>query len=240
MVGAGVCSLVAALGFTLLALGGSAEAGTTGDANGLVYQPDSKPFGMTYGEWAGTWWQWVLGIPKNVSPFLDTNGAQCGSLQQGPVWFLAGTSGPLASAVRECSIPAGQAILIPIVTFLNDYPCPIPPPPGAPFEPAPGQSIEAFLTAGATGVVDTAGVLEAEIDGKPVRNLTAYRATSRMIQFTAAKDLDALDACITGSPQVGVADGYWLMLKPLSVGRHTLHIKGDSTEATYHLTIVHR
>jgi len=233
-------STAVALALTVLALGGGAESGNQ-NANNHVYPPDAKPFGMTYGEWSGVWWQWALSIPAQVTPFLDLDGAQCGTLQSGPVWFLAGTSGPLSSVTRTCSIPSGRAILIPIMNFLNDYPCPEPPK----FQPAPGQSIEAFLAQGAAAITDQIDVLEADLDGVPVVNLRAFRARSPLVGFTAAANLNRpdLDPCITGSPQLGVADGYWLLLKPLSNGNHTLHIKGAissssiTTEATYHLTV---
>jgi hypothetical protein len=237
-VGMLIGSAAAALALTVLALGGGAESKVR-NANNHVYPPDSKPFGMTYGEWSGTWWQWALGIPAQVTPFLDPDGAQCGTLQSGPVWFLAGTSGPLSSVTRTCSIPSGRAILIPIMNFLNDYPCP-----DAAFQPTPGQSIEAFLAAGAAAIADQIDVLEGELDGQPIVDLTTFRARSPLVSFTGAANLSFLDSCITGSPQLGVADGYWLLLKPLSRGNHTLHIKGASsalsisTEATYHLTIV--
>jgi len=231
-------SSVAALALPALALGGGAES-KDHDANNHVYQPDSKSFGMTYGEWSGVWWQWALGIPAQVTPFLDPDGAQCGTLQRGPVWFLAGTSGPQSSVTRACSIPSGRAIFVPMAGYLNDYPCPEPPA----FQPAPGQSIEAFLAEGAAAITDQFHVLEAELDGQPVVNLTDFRARSPLVSFTGAANLSFLDSCITGSPQLGVSDGYWLLLKPLSRGNHTLHIKAGTSpssitqDVTYQLTI---
>jgi len=231
-----VGSAVAALAVFALALGAEAQP-KVDDANGRIYPPNAKPFGMTYGEWSGAWWQWALSIPAKAYPPMDPDGAQCGTLQRGQVWFLAGTGA--GSVTRTCTIPSGRAILIPIINYLNDYPCPEPPP----FQPAPGQSIDAFLAAGAAQVVDFVDLLEAELDGRPVVNLTTFRARSPLIGFTAAANLQVFDSCITGSPQLGVSDGYWIMLKPPSVGTHTLRIKGRNplfpvtVEATYQLTI---
>jgi len=62
-----------------------------------------------------------------------------------------------------------------------------------------------------------------------------------LFPFTAAISLKDLDGCVTGSPQLAVADGYWLLLEPLSRGEHTLHFRAASPafsiETTYHLTI---
>lgn len=225
-----------------------------------VFPPDSHPFGASYGEWGARWWQWNYSIPLHVHPSAnDPTGAQCGINQSGPVWFLAGTAGTVSTATRACTISEDKAIFFPIINIINDYPCPEPPP----FEPAPGQSLQDFLTMGAEGFVNTVTSLEVELDGHSLKDLFDFRAVSKLFGFTGAIDLgpaqlpplqtgaSAIDFCVTGSPQLGVADGYWIMLKPLSVGSHTLHFKGASsgypplgigpfsTEVTDSLSIVH-
>ena len=59
--------------------------------NTLVFPVDAKPYGKSYAEWSAIWWQWLLSIPKDTSPAGDTTGKNCGTNQQGPIWFLAGT-----------------------------------------------------------------------------------------------------------------------------------------------------
>jgi hypothetical protein len=209
-----------------------------GPGNPGVFRPDSHPYGATYGEWGARWWQWSYSIPLHVNTSAnDPTGAQCGINQSGPVWFLAGTTG--GPATRNCTIPARMAIFFPIIDAINDYPCPEPPP----FEPAPGQSVEDFLTEGAHLFIDPVNSLQVEVDGTSLTNLFDSRATSKLFGFTGASDLTPIDSCVTGSPQLGVADGYWIMLRPLSVGNHTLHFRGASpafsNEVTYHLSIVH-
>ena len=61
--------------------------------NTLVFPVDAKPYGKSYAEWSAIWWQWLLSIPKDTSPAGDTTGKNCGTNQQGPIWFLAGTFG---------------------------------------------------------------------------------------------------------------------------------------------------
>ena len=200
-----------------------------------VYPPDAEPFGKTYAEWSALWWKWVVAIPHGVNPLSDPDGTQCAIGQQGPVWFLAGTGG--GPATRSCTIPAGKAILFPIINFLNDYPCP-----DADFEPAPGQTLEAFLQEGAKPFVDQADVLRVTVDGNRIRQVRQYRAVSKLFSFTAAADNAVSDPCLTGSPQLGTSDGYWIMLQPLPSGPHMLSFKGTttggfSTEVTYTLSI---
>ena len=100
-------------GFIIIALASvnsSVILSAQGDSvNPAVYSIDSKPYGMSYGQWTGKWWQWMLSSPQNVSPLTDQTGNNCGKNQNGPVWFLAGTTG--GPATRSCNIPAGKSML---------------------------------------------------------------------------------------------------------------------------------
>ena len=80
----------------------------------LVMTPKAFAQSNDVRELSAAWWQWLLAIPTAESPTVDSTGENCGVNQEGPVWFLAGTTG--GSAVRNCIIPAGKAILFPIIT----------------------------------------------------------------------------------------------------------------------------
>ena len=103
---------------------------------------------------------------------------------------------------------------------------PAPPPGQPPFQPAPGQSLEAFLIADAAATINQANQLMAVLDGQSIADLSSFRFHSQLFSFTAAASLQAVDPCVTGSPQLAVVDGYWLLLKPLSPGTHTLTFGG--------------
>jgi len=187
------------------------------------------------GQLGARWWKWSLSIPYGENPQFDTTGASCGVDQNGGTWFLAGTPG--GSVTRSCTIPAGKTIFFPIVAINNDYPCPDPT-----FQPAPGQSLQDFLTDGAVAVIDQAQNLNASLDGVAIPVGPGSRGTSNMYSFAGDPSLTAtFDPCITGSQQKAVSDGYWLQLAPLSRGTHTLSfgatIGSFDTEATYNLTV---
>jgi hypothetical protein len=201
-----------------------------------VLPPTSHAFGKTYAEWSVAWWQWALSQPAPSNPILDTSGAACANGQSGPVWFLAGTSG--FPVTRTCAVPSGKAILFPIINVENDFPCPDPT-----FKPAPGQSLEDFLTIGARAVIDPHTDLQASVDGVALQDLLDYRATSRLFTFTGDPSLTAtFDPCITGSPQQAVSDGYWIMLAPLPRGSHVVKFGSPSygQDNTYTLTVAAR
>ncbi|WP_316150587.1 hypothetical protein [Cupriavidus sp. BIC8F] len=61
------------------------------------------------------------------------------------------------------------------------------------------------------------------IDGVPVTNVTAYRITTDQFSFSAPTPWIFNKV---GGNGTAVADGYFLLLKPLSAGTHTIHYGG--------------
>lgn len=210
----------------------------SGPAGGdLAFAPVAHPYGRSMVEWTEAWWRWELSIPTTHNPGLDLTGADCAQGQSGSVWNLASifTSGSLT---RNCTVPAHRALLVSLSGILNDYPCPDPT-----FHPAPGQSLQDFLTAGARSVVDLVNGLSLTVDGQSLADPFRYRFTTPLFNFTGDPTLaSSIDGCITGEAQPAVADGFLVMLKPLQSGSHTLvftasDTRGTQTSVTYHLTV---
>jgi hypothetical protein len=231
----------AMLGACLLISGSPADAGNDGSrtlapahfANGVRSQSAARDADPSLANLTVTNWRWFMSIPFAVGPTNDADGLNCSISQDGDVWFLGGPLG--SNFTRTCHIPFGKKILSPIIDVLNDFPCPDPT-----FKPAPGQSMEAFLTDGARSVVDMATVAQAQFDGTPLR---VQRVTSKLFGFTGAADLaPVFDSCVTGSPQLGVSDGFFVLIQPPSRGHHVLHIKSahpwwGTSEGNYHLIV---
>jgi len=241
-VGLAAVVLTAVAAVLLVALEPSPALAGTGNPNPRVLPPQSHPYGKTYGEWGATWWQWALSFPYLQDPINDPTGQHNMEHQSGPVWFLAGTGGT-GPVTREVTIPAGKGVFFPIINLLVDYPCP----PGFEFEPAPGQTLEEFLTEFAAWYISHVTELAVEVDGVSLANLFDYRGTSGMFMFTADPSWVEYDPCVTETPQPGVADGYWIMLAPLPKGQHTIHFYGQEVfpeyewvfevDVTYNVTI---
>ena len=203
------------------ALAGTQPGGLLPDShlNPGVFPINSRPYGLSYGDWSTKWWRWAYAIPFSTNPIYDLTGGDCALNQSGPVWFLAGTAG--TPVTRTCTIPAGKAILFPILNVLADYPCPDPG-----FHPGPGQTLAQFLTETARDYINATTELDAQVDATPLKHLFVYRTTSRMFSFIGDTSMTVFDPCITGTRQPGVSDGYWIMLTPLSPGPHTIHFHG--------------
>jgi hypothetical protein len=233
-----LCAGLALLTCSLLLAGCGGVVGgvtTVSTPNRGVFPPNATPYGKTYGEWGDEWWKWVFAIPKRDNPLLDETGEKAGVGQSGPVWLVAGTIG--ATAERTFTVPADKAIFFPIVNF------------GA-WIPADATTVEG-LRAVAKYWMDHVPELEVTVDGVALQGLQNYRFQSPA-SFTLVGPADEADTFMmaqTGTHE-GFADGYWIMLEPLSPGPHTVYFRGKivlpatfpdvqefEAEVTCHITV---
>lgn len=198
-----------------------------------ILPPNSTPHDLTYGDWTARWWQWVLSIPADRNPLTDATGEFCDEGQSGPVWFLAGTFE--TSAERSCTMPQGKHIFIPVFNWIfgsGVFDC-------DPTVPGVECDVEA-LQAAAAANTEAAEILEVTIDGKAVQNVSAYRAFSPE-PFPITYPDNSVTGVPAGTYYPQVSDGYWLMLKPLKKGEHTITIHvlaPDTIFGTIEYTIV--
>jgi hypothetical protein len=236
---AAACAAVIALAVAPIASG---QAST----NSIVYPPTAHPYGMSYAQWSAQWWRWALAQPVAGHPFtdpgFDCNSAQNG--QSGPVWFLATSAIPTlpsnpslppdlsALVVRSCTVPAHTPILLGLeineCSSLEGYPT------------------KASQQACAKGFADliVQSALVCVVDGQAIADLEDFRFVSPQFTFQAPTPWIFGP---TGGTGTGVSDGYFVMLKPLSPGTHTLSCGGRFYDAasglnigfgnTYHLTV---
>jgi len=237
------------MGSTLLAavltLGGSnpalADGGRGHAGNPGIFPPKSHPYGKSYSEWVVNWWQWVLSIPADRNPLTDATGEFAGEEQHGPVWFVAGTLGN--SVERSYQVPAGKALFVPVYCWVfgsGAFDCD----PSNPGVPCVVCDLEQ-LAAANTQVAD---VVEASIDGVPVRNIRRYEADSGG-PFALEYPENSVIGLPAGNYFPNVSDGYWLMLKPLPPGTHELRLHVHYPGLTYdpyeytvihHITVIRR
>jgi hypothetical protein len=201
-----------------------------------IFSPDSSPFGTKFKEWSAQWWQFVLSFPFDVNPLFDVTGERCAFGQRGPVWFLMGTFG--GEADRTCSIPEGKALFFPILNLVDIN--------------ATNQTPKE-LRAEIGPCMDAAFNLSVTVDGEPIKKSSKleekFRVRSAVFEVTVPEG----GLIPAGIYSPAVDDGFYVMLKPLAVGAHTLHFTGSSpgcdyaptgfhvdpfsVDVTYHLTI---
>jgi hypothetical protein len=116
---------------------------------------------------------------------------------------------------HECGIPAGTSILFPIVNVVCDN-----------LEDPPffGAN-ETAQRICANNLADTYDNLTVTIDGFEVKNPEQYRIYSPAGGFTLTA-VENNPAGIPAGTGKGVQDGFWILLKPLKPGEHTITFSG--------------
>jgi hypothetical protein len=196
--------------------------------------PHKDAFPLTYGEWSARWWQYILGLPAADHPLNDQTGDRCAVGQWGPVFFLVGPPTSGVAVERSCTIPAGKGILFPIVNVS----CAI---------PEDGATLAA-IKAVCTSIADLIDVdsLSFTIDGHAVKRLDQFRFPSPTFSFTGATPQVFSDIgcgtppCYEGFRETAVADGYWILLKPLPLGTHDIHFHGEIPAASFVVDVTYR
>jgi hypothetical protein len=221
----------------LMAIGTARSASSNHDgschptaADPCVFSPDANPYGKSYGDWAADWWQWALAQPGESNPLNDATGEFCKEGQFGKVFFLAGSLNGTA-VNRTCEVPAGNALLFPVVnaayiSLKSD---------------SPQQQTLEFLRTQASSGVAGASSLTTTIDGVSVPDIMQqYREKSTPFSKVLP------EGNILGIPQLfslglGVDEGWYLVVKPLAAGSHTIHFTGSlptfKVDVTYDITI---
>jgi hypothetical protein len=185
--------------------------------NPALFEKDARPFGVSMERLAEDWWRWAYSMPMATNPNFDLT-ADCDQNQDGRIFFLPSRLSGNTNAPRSCNVPRHTAVVVPLPTLLNDYPCPDPT-----FQPAPGQTLFDFLTAGAKQVQDGIAEIDGTLDGVVLDDLVSYRvASDDLFHFTGDTSLQSFDSCITGSSQPAVVDSFIIVLKPLTPGPHVL------------------
>jgi hypothetical protein len=171
-------------------------------------------------------------IPTNTNPASDNSGVNCAHSQSGPVWFLAGST--TGKAERTCVIPAGKAILLPVVDAECSY------------AEYPKLKTESDLRSCAVSQNNGISHMEATIDGVSLQSQQMPRVQSPLFSFTFPEN--NLFGAPAG-PSQSVADGYYVFLQPLSPGKHDISFKVAGVQFTttgvqsiaqniiYHLTV---
>jgi len=184
-----------------------------------VLPPDFVLFGKTSSDYAAELYQFVYPLSTNMDPLLP----KAGPLNDERVYFLARPIFPGSQpGIPTFVVPDDAYVFLPIYAAVWDNIDTIPP-----------LTIEELRDT-ARVYVDAVTAVHATIDGVMLTNLLGHRTESAVFSvfFPVTDNFESL---IIGHPFVGlddpmVADGYFLMLKPLSAGLHDFRTGGEIGE----------
>ena len=222
--------LTTAFGLLAVLLAETAPAQTI---NPGVIDPTNSYAGKTYSEWSAAWWQHFVSLPSTNNPFWNLPAYPFVPLslqQSGPVWFLGGNYPLGGTHLYTNTIPGGVALFLLIAAHEGDNAnCPI-----------TNNYSEAQLRAAQKSVVDGVTSMTCTIDGVAVTGLTdvltsPYRVQSTVFDYICPAVHNYLYdhrglTCYqnsSGTPYAvagAVEDGVFLMIAPLSIGPHVIHV----------------
>ena len=168
----------------------------------------------TYDDLARRWWEWALGLPKELNnPNVTFDCDSQGKTQSGKVWFLFGIIGP---AELYCAIPKDRSLFFPIINAecSNQEP-----------DPYDG-STPALAVACAKAWNDDVSALSVVIDGAPINDLWSYRVRTPNLAVKLPED--NIFNVPKNTHLAAAADGYYLFVEPLAPGPHIIDIKGST------------
>jgi hypothetical protein len=220
----------------LLAVALGTSGARAADNPGIV-PIDANAQGRSYRDLAAAWRKWAFETPAPESALLDTTGAACSSRQTDSIWFLAGTIAG-GTVARACTIPADTYLFFPLANHVY----------GAFLTDPDEQRTEAFARNQTACIVGAQ--IAADIDGVPVSTPEQYLVQSPLFTVQLppnnAYGITTSDApALTLDPAVD--RGYYLFVKPLPPGRHTIHFASapgpscaSAQNVVYDLTVVPR
>jgi hypothetical protein len=217
-IGAAALTLALTTTVTLAGLGNKGNPG--------VLPPQSTFGDRTYAQWAAAWGQWAYYFDLGANPVSDQNGELAGLGQSGHVWFLAGSFSviePAKPVKRTITVPPGKALFFPIINCIwvnlegyGDNPW--------------SDEQRALARTQISPFIDDAVNLSCRIDDVEVVNLADYRCkTADGDEYTVTLSTDNNSFGLpAGTYGPCVDDGIYLMLAPLSAGKHTIHFTANS------------
>lgn len=197
--------------------------------NSLVFPKTANMFGKSTAGWAIEFGKKVYSLNCEtifIEQMLNLGGK-----------VVAPFGSSIGNSAVEYTITQDQHVLLSPAFFFNNYPCPA----EYEWEPEEGQSLESFLRDYAKGIIDPIEKVEVFIDGTEIEDPMAYRLSTDLFYFKGNPALvECYDVCVTGEPQPGLIDGYFMMLKKLKVGRHEVLVRGEipSQDFVYELNLV--
>ncbi len=205
----------------------------SGGPSPAVYAPDANVKGQSIAEWSADWWSRVFETPVHaadgttvINPVM-TEGSSTAFGKADGVFFLYGNLFG-GTHTRSATVPSGTPIFVPILPIeFSNYDTTTGNIPGGEF---PGtntyKQLKGFAADAAIPAQQPGGEVHLTLDGRALPHAQQYREVSPKFSYVLPADnLDAMffDPSLIGKVSPAAADGYYVMLKPLSVGHHTLN-----------------
>ena len=180
-----------------------------------IFPPGGKPYGLSYADHIKNFWKWSLAIPAKDNPINDETGVKCTNGQQNTnssVFYLAYNNGGLSQ--RTCKVPAGKALMIPVMQVEKSD------------KEAPGSSVP-DLDKSAKKDQDSVNSLSLQIGDKVYNYNDLVKYRTHTDAFNVVFPDNAIFGVVKGGQSKAVADGFYIITKPLAKGTYPIHFKSS-------------
>jgi hypothetical protein len=185
-----------------------------------TFPVNSSPYGTAFKDWAAKWSAWINTVPKSQnwnfqnSPGVKYVPEDCSYLQNpaSPVFFLPYVGAERGSvAAMTCNVPHDKAVIFQIDGATSDY-----------SDPTVKTKTPAELIRLATQSNVYPNSFEVTLDGHPLAftNDEGHKVQTDLYNLTLPADNLWGEPA---GPDHAISQGWWVMLKPLPPGQHTVH-----------------
>jgi hypothetical protein len=210
--------------------------------NSYIVPPHEKYRGLSYSQWSAEWFKWANSLPLAHHPLNDT--ADCSAGQTDDVWFIDGPfANPYPAEGRDCTIPRETALFMALKASSYDNE-------GCSKDNTVIQKTNFTTTElrslAQDELINGYGFRKIIIDGVEVKGLPAacdpatpntcqspFRVQTPVFDYIIPaldNTLIFFDGACYNNPNHGkpykvtgaAGDGYFVMIKPLPVGKHTI------------------
>lgn len=160
---------------------------------------------------------------------LDATGDKCVVGQNGSTWFLAGVFNG-TTAARNCSVPEGKELFFPIVNSVNIN---IPNVCGQGADNVPVADSRSF----SADFINAITKVSVTVNGTSTDNARRVRSKVFEVAFPDNNVFDEPCISLGGVPagifSPAVDDGFYVILKNLEVGNHTLQFSAEAISVVF-------
>lgn len=194
----------------------NAQSDTISEVEELeIFNPQDKPFGLSYQEHIKNYWNWYVSIPKEQHPAKDLIGNRCALGQNNissDVFYLSGNTSN--NIERICEVPKDKGLVIPIIVAEmadkevdpEKYPNPT------------NETLSKIVKKDQDSVTNM--FLKIDDHEYQMNNLSKYRFGNDAFNLNFSEN-NIFDVPVGSA--IAVADGHYIITKPLPPGKHSVY-----------------
>jgi hypothetical protein len=186
-----------------------------------LYTQNDTPYGKSLQQWSNRWWNWMVGQPRATNPTEDLDGKYANNCQTYEnVHFLCGTTATKKNIARQCNIPDGKSILLPVICYEHSL-----------LEDTNVSNPHELLSLATNDLKEyDASKISAKVnENQYTTNNGIIRIRSPLFSITLPKDnvWDTGDEGYT----FAAADGYWIFINDLDPGSYDIAVRAQPSQA---------